>query len=114
MTKTETKWRTNERIATLPGATVYIDPQGGMTITGGVDITSTRSGESAVVTDSSKKQESCPPPPDYTLSGGAMIGLDGVTSYGGIVGRRMLGPVWVNVGCFFPPVRAVATVGVTF
>lgn len=114
VTKTETKWRTNETIRTLPGAIVYRDKEGDMTITGPVEITATRSGEEHITNDINRKSESCPPPPDYTVAGGAQWDYNGVVSYGGVVGRRLVGPVWGYAGVFAPPVRVAALVGVTF
>lgn len=112
--KQEVKWRTNERIVTLPGATVYRDREGNTTITGPVEITSTGTGESVTASEVSRKTEACPKWPEYAICGGVSVGMDGNTSYGGIVGRRVLGPLWGYLGAFAPPVRGVVLVGVSF
>lgn len=114
MVETKIRWRTNERIVTLPGATVYRDAQGGMTITGPVEITATRSGEEHIENDISRKTASCPPPPGYTFGASWGTQRDGGTSYGLIAGRRMMGPVWLYGQVIYPPGIGLVTVGVTW
>ena len=102
VTKTETKWRTNERIVTLPGATVYRDREGNTTITGPVEITSSRSGEGIITNDINHKSESCPPPVGRVLSGGFTMDLSG-NKWGAAQGTfRALGPVYATLGCQVP------------
>jgi K+-sensing histidine kinase KdpD len=50
--------------------------------------------------------------PFYTTTrGGAGLGLDGMASYGGMVGRRV-GPFWVVAEVFAPPARAFLCVAI--
>ena len=111
--KQEVKWRTNERIVTLPGATVYRDREGNTTITGPVEITSTGTGESVTASDVSRKTESCPPPPGYALGASWGMRLDGSQSYGLLAGRRMLGPIWLYAQGSYP-LAATVSLAVVF
>ena len=95
------QWRTNERIVTLPGATVYRDREGNTTITGPVEITSTRSGEETVARETERKSESCPPVPVRAAQVGLLINLQAQRWWGGQF-TASLGPLRGTVGAWVP------------
>ena len=65
------KWRTVERIKTLPGATVYLEPDGSARIEGGVEWT--RSSEGSVTRDTEHLRESDRPSWRVAVSAGAFL-----------------------------------------
>jgi len=109
-TKIETRCQTVDHIVTKPGATVYIDREGNTTITGGVEITRSTSGQSSQTT--THEQTITPVDKSWLVGGGAGIGRDLVPQYGGMVGRRVLGPFWCVAQVYGPDPRGYLSVAV--
>ena len=88
VTKTVTQWRTIEKIKTLPGATVYLTPDGGTMITGPVEIGRASEGSTSAMTDAMRKESKCPEWPTWALGGGPGLRLDGSRFWAGTIVRR--------------------------
>ena len=101
------RYKVVQRISTFTGATATIDSQGNTTVSGPAIIDSSTEGSASRSTDSQTHTEPVALP-GWSAALGYGIGAGGSAYYASL-GRRLVGPTWIEVwGLSTPPTIGVA------